>query len=66
MLDAGCWFLPARYWLRFQKRGARILNFKRKLSLFFQHQVSSIQHLANSGINNRFNDVVIFGFGLSG
>jgi hypothetical protein len=44
MLDAGFW----------------ILDFKRRLSLFFQHQVSSIQYLANCGINDRFHDVVIF------
>ena len=50
MLDAGFW----------------ILDFKRKLSLFIQHQVSSIQYLANCGINDRFHDVVIFGSGLSG
>jgi hypothetical protein len=50
MLDAGFW----------------ILDIKRKLSLFFQHQVSSIQYLANCGINDRFHDVVIFGSGLSG
>ncbi len=50
MLDAGFW----------------ILDFRRKLSLFIQHQVSSIQYLANCGINDRFHDVVIFGSGLSG
>ncbi len=50
MLDAGFW----------------ILDFKRKLSLFIQHPVSSIQYLANCGINDRFHDVVIFGSGLSG
>ena len=42
MLDAGFW----------------ILDFKRKLSLFFP--ASGIQHLANCGINDRFHDVVIF------
>jgi hypothetical protein len=50
MLDAGFW----------------ILDFKRKLSLFFQHPASSIQHLVNCGINDRFHDVVIFGSGLAG
>ncbi len=50
MLVAGCWSL----------------DFKRKLSLFIQAQVSSIQYLANCGINDRFHDVVIFGPGLSG
>jgi hypothetical protein len=30
-----------------------------KLSLFIQHQVSSIQNLANCGINDRFDDVII-------
>ena len=64
--DAGCWFLPVRHRLRLQARRARILDITRKLSLFFQHQVSSIQYLANCGINNRFHDVVIFGSGLSG
>jgi hypothetical protein len=36
------------------------------ITLFIQHQVSSIQYLANCGINDRFHDVVIFGSGLSG
>ncbi len=49
MLDAGFW----------------ILDFKRKLSLFFQHPASSIQYLANCGINDRLYAVVIFGSGLS-
>ncbi len=49
-----------------QARRTGILDFKRKLSLFIQHQVSSIQYLANCGINDRFHDVVIFGSGLSG
>ncbi len=52
--------------LRLQARRAGILDFKMKLSLFIQHQVSSIQYLANCGINDRFHDVVIFGSGLSG
>ncbi len=64
--DAGSWFLPARHRLRLQARRAGILDFKRKLSLFIQHQVSSIQYLANSGINDRFYDVIIFGSGFSG
>jgi hypothetical protein len=31
-----------------------------------KYPVSSIQYLANCGINDRFHDVVIFGSGLSG
>jgi hypothetical protein len=50
MLDAGLW----------------ILDIKRKLSLFFQHPVSSIQHLANCGTNDRFQGAVIFAPGISG
>ncbi len=50
MLDAGFW----------------ILDYNRKLSLFFQHQESSIQYLAHCGINDRFYDIVIFNSGLSG
>ncbi len=49
MLDAGFW----------------ILDFKRRLSLFFQDQASSIQYLANCGINERFRDVVIFDLDVS-
>jgi len=45
ILDAGFW----------------ILDIKMKLSFFIQHQASSNQYLANSGINDRFHDVVIFG-----
>jgi hypothetical protein len=50
MLDIGFWFLDC----------------KRKLSLFssIQYPVSSIQYLSNCGINDRFQDVVIFGSGL--
>ncbi len=44
--------------LRLQARRAGILDFKRKLSLFIQHQVSSIQYLANCGINDRFQFLV--------
>ena len=50
ILDAGFW----------------LLDFKRKSFLLYQHQVSSIQHLANCGIDDRFHDVVIFVSGLSG
>ncbi len=64
MLDAGfCMpaidfaFHSARAHGRGQARRAGILDFKRKLSLFIQHQVSSIQYLANCGINDRFHDV---------
>jgi len=40
--------------------GFWFLDCKRKLSLF-----SSIQYLSNCGINDRFQDVVNFGSGLS-
>jgi hypothetical protein len=49
MLDAGFW----------------MLDYKRKLSLFIQHQVSSIQYLSHCGFNHCFHDVVILGSGLS-
>ena len=45
ILDAGFW----------------ILDFQRKLSLFIQHQVYSIQDLADGDINDRFYEGVIFG-----
>jgi hypothetical protein len=48
MLDAGLWMLVK----------------KRRLSFFIQHQASSIQYLANFGINDCCHHAAMFGSSL--
>ncbi len=52
--------------LRLQARRAGILVFKGNYPYFIQHQASSIQHLAHSGMIVHFHKFVILGSSLFG
>jgi hypothetical protein len=64
MLDAG-FCLPA-IGFAFRRGGRGYWIFKDNYPYFIQHQASSIQYLAHSGINVRFHNFAIFGSSLFG